>query len=180
MENDSRVKVWRGNVLTVPNHHIEMCGKPPELVAKGCYTAYFENQYGEQLVFQYDYKAKKGTLWCGDYSWEQPVPVMGGGTTIVLGSEEQEWLRLAWQVATRHETKEFQLRSRLDLISAHKAICDDLINHSELAKSASMRRSYSMMKKKLEKEERAILEELEKLRGVEEAEKIIRGKEGGT
>jgi len=156
-----------------------MSGKPPDLIAKGCYTAYFENQYGEQLVFQYDYKAKEGTLWHGDYSWEEPVQVMGGGTTMILGEEEREWLHLVWCVATTGESREFQLQSALELINSHKAIYDELIARPEFAKDTFMQRGFSKTKRKLEKEGKAILEELEKLRGIEEAERIIH-KEGGV
>jgi hypothetical protein len=178
MEDKSKVEVREGTVLTVPNHHIRMCGKPPELQARNCYTAYFENHYGEQLVFQYDYRTKKGTLWHGDYSWEEPVKVMGGGTMMILSEKERDWLRLVWGVATRGETKEFQLRSALDLINAHKAIYDELIAQPEFSGNMWMQRSFSRTKKRLEKEEKSIMEELEKLEGIEEAERIIR-KDGG-
>ena len=89
-------------VLTVPNHHIEACGKPPGLIASEVYTAYFENDYGEQLVFTYDWKQRKGTLWHGDWSWERPIEVLAGGCPgMILSHEERVWLRLVWQVATR-------------------------------------------------------------------------------
>lgn len=152
--------VREGMVLTVPNHHIETCGKPPGLVAKDCYTAYFENHYGEQMVFQYDYLLKKATLWHGDYSWEEPFEVLGGGTTMGLAEEEREWLRLVWQVATRSETKEFQLRSALDLANAHKALYDELLARPEFRKDTFMRCQFSKAVKKLKQEEKALLEEL--------------------
>lgn len=171
MEN--QMKVWEGTVLTVPNFHTMSCGKPPELVAGDKYTAYFENDHGEQIVFKYDYEAKKGTLWHGDYSWEELVAVMGGGTTMIMGEEEREWLRLVWRVATRHETRESQLCSALDLVNAHKAIYDELIARPEFSGDTWMQRSFSKTKRRLEKEARAILEELEKLKGVEEAGRII-------
>jgi hypothetical protein len=163
---EERPRVWEGTVLTVPNRHYEVCGKPPELQAKSCYTAYFENDYGEQLVFQYDYKTKQGTLWHGDYSWEEPVQVMGGGTTMILSEEEREWLQLVWRVATRGETREFQLRSALELVSAHKTIYNELVARPEFSGDTWMRRSFSKMKKRLDKEERAILDELERLKGL--------------
>lgn len=155
-----QMKVWEGTVLTIPNRHTMSCGKPPDLVAKNCYTAYFENHYGEQIVFQYDYETKKGTLWHGDYSWEEPVPVMGGGTTMTMSEEEREWLRLVWRVATRGETKEFQLRSALDLTNAHKAIYDNLLARPEFAGDAFIQRAFLKTKKKLEKEAKALTDEL--------------------
>jgi hypothetical protein len=153
-------KVWEGTVLTVPNGHYECCGKPPELRARdGCYTAYFENDCGEQIVFQYDYKSKKGTLWHGDYGWDEPVTVMGGGTTMIMSEEEREWLRLVWRVATRAETKEFQLRSALDLVNAYKAIYDDLLARPEFG-DVFMQRSFLKTKKRLEKQAKALADEL--------------------
>lgn len=152
-------KVLEGTVLTIPNHHYDCCGKPPDLSAKAGYTAYFENDYGEQIVFQYDYKTKKGTLWHGDYGWEEPVQVMAGGTTMIMGEEEREWLRLVWRVATRSETKEFQLRSSLDLVNAHKAIYDELLARPEFA-SKDMQRSFLKTKGKLEKQMKALTAEL--------------------
>ena len=151
-------KVLEGTVLTVPNRHYDCCGKPPDLSAKAGYTAYFENDYGEQIVFQYDYKSRKGTLWHGDYGWGEPVPVMGGGTTMVTSEEEREWLRLVWRVATRSETKEFQLRSSLDLVNAHKAIYDELLSRPEFA--GSTQRSFLKAKKNLEKQAKALTDEL--------------------
>jgi hypothetical protein len=174
---EDQMKVWEGTVLTIANFHTMSCGKPPELKAGGCCTAYFENHYGEQLVFQYDHKLKKGTLWHGDYSWEEPFPVMGGSTTMILNEDEREWLRLVWRVATKGETREFQLHSALELVKAHQTIYDNLLSRLEFTGDASMRRSFSKTKRKLEKEEKIILEELEKLKAIDEAERII-GKEG--
>lgn len=116
-------KAREGTVLTVPNRHIEVSGKPPELEAKGCYTAYFENCYGEQLVFQFDKERKVGTLWHGDCGWEKPIQVMSGGTTMILSYEEKEWLMTVWQVATINETKEFHHSSAIGLSEAYRAIC---------------------------------------------------------
>lgn len=173
-----QMKVWEGTVLTISNYHVVSCGKPPGLVANGtAYTAYFENDHGEQLVFQYDFKSKKGTLWHGDYSWEMPVAVMGGGTTMIMDEEEREWLRLVWRVATRRETREFQLRSALDLAGAHKTIYNELLARPEFKGDAWMQRSFQKTMRKLEKEEKAILEELEKLKTVEDAEKFLHGGE---
>jgi hypothetical protein len=153
----SRPGVWEGTVLTVPNRHFECCGEPPDLNAEDGYTAYFENGYGEQLVFQYDYKSKKGALWHGDCGWDEPFPVMGGGTTVIMSKEEREWLQLVWQVATRGETKEFQLRSTLDLVNAYKAIYDGLLSRPEFTGDAFMQRSFSRHKKKLEKQAMALI-----------------------
>jgi len=91
-------------VLTVLNFHVEGAEHPPGLIAKGKgqYTAYFENEYGEQLVFVYDRKAKEGSLWHGDYSWAHPIEVRDGAAPdIILTVEEKMWLTLVWAVATQ-------------------------------------------------------------------------------
>lgn len=159
-KNKQQSKVWKGLVLTVPNRHYTVCGKPPELKAGEGYTAYLENYYGEQIVFRYDYRAKTGTLWHGNFGWDEPIHVMGGGTTMILSDEEREWLGLVWKVATKGETKEFQLRSALDLVKAYKAIYDELTAHPEFSKDAFMQRHFSKVKKTLEKQEKALTGQL--------------------
>ena len=170
MEQQKEPKVWEGTVLTVPNRHYECCGKPPELVAGSCYTAYFENDYGEQIVFQFNYKERKGFLWHGDWGWGDPIPVMGGGSTMVMSDEEREWLRLVWRVATSRQSKEFQVRSLLDLVNAQKAIFDDLLARPEFAKDDSWRRSFIRQKKKMEKQEKDLTDQLVQVQ-IEEANK---------
>jgi len=118
-----------GRVLTVTNRHIKGSGEPPDLKADEVYTAYFENDYREQLVFQYDSKEKKGTLWHGDYGWEDPVDVMAGATTLILSQEEQTWLALVWRVATRRESNEFHILSEVDLNQAQIKVYEDLLTH---------------------------------------------------
>jgi hypothetical protein len=159
MLEEGKLEIWEGKVLTVPNFHYKCCGKPPDLNAGGCYTAYFENKCGEQIVFQYDFMSKKGTLWHGDYGWDTPVPVMGGGTTMIMGKEEREWLHLVWQVATRTETREFQLRSSLDLVNAYKDIYDELLARPEFA-GKDMQYSFLKTKRKLERQAKALSDEL--------------------
>jgi len=167
---EGKLEVWEGKVLTVPNFHYKCCGKPPDLNAGGCYTAYFENNCGEQIVFQYDFSSKKGTLWHGDYGWDIPVPVMGGGTTMIMSKEEREWLHLVWQVATRTETREFQFRSNLDLVNAYKGIYDELLARPEFA-GKDMQHSFLKTKRKLEKQAKALADELIEIRAGDETER---------
>lgn len=98
----AKLDIYEGAVLTVANRHVKGCGKPPELVAGGKYVAYFENQYGEQLVFTYDWRKKEGKLWHGDCGWDQPIDVYGGRTIgTILSKEEGAWLQLVWETATK-------------------------------------------------------------------------------
>ena len=100
---EQRIEDKENLVLTVPNHHVEGCGKPPGIVARGNYTAYFENQFGEQLVFTYDRQKKEGKLWHGDCGWDTPIDVYNGSAIdVVLGKEERDWLKLVWGVVTKH------------------------------------------------------------------------------
>ncbi|MFW6125492.1 MAG: hypothetical protein ACOC58_00140 [Chloroflexota bacterium] len=158
--NKGPAKVWKGTVLTIANRHFECCGRPPDLRADQAYTAYFENHHGEQLVFQYDPKEKRGTLWHGDYSWEQPVEVMAGSTTMVMSDEEREWLHLVWTVATRHEPREFQLRSSLALAHAWMAVYDNLLSHPDFKDDSQTRRYISKQKAKLGRRESRLMKML--------------------
>lgn len=42
-------------LLRIPNHHVDSCGDPPDLIreARHNYLGYFENPYGEQWVFTF-------------------------------------------------------------------------------------------------------------------------------
>jgi hypothetical protein len=105
-----------------------MCGEPPGLEGgvENIYTAYFENDYGEQLVFQHNRKTKESVLWHGDVGWQESHPAkafMPSSEVLeafknmrikvleealsdqkkgfILSEEEWVWLRLVYAVATR-------------------------------------------------------------------------------
>lgn len=88
-------------VLLVGNFHFPSHGKPPDLKTEpGFYTGYFENSHAEQLIFRYEYKTGKGTLWHGDHHWEKPCEVVDGSChELVLDANEREWLALVWRTA---------------------------------------------------------------------------------
>lgn len=156
----NKLDIWEGTVLTIANRHIKGCGKPPDLKADKAYTAYFENDYGEQLVFQYDSQQKKGTLWHGDYSWENPVEVMAGGTTLVISEEEQTWLALVWAVATRHEPKEFHVRSELSLNQGRIKVIEELLAHPSFQDDDSFRKPFIKRRDWLHRQEKKLREKL--------------------
>lgn len=89
---------------------------------------------------------------------------------MVMSDEEREWLRLVWRVATSRQSKEFQVRSLLDLVNAQKAIFDDLLARPEFAKDDSWRRSFIRQKKKMEKQEKDLTDQLVQVQ-IEEASK---------
>jgi hypothetical protein len=91
-------------LFVVSNHHFACSGSPP--IVDGdtpkTYHSYFENRYGEQLIFAYSYETRQGVLWHGDAGWEQAYPVVDGNVTdLVLTVEEQLWLQICWQAAHR-------------------------------------------------------------------------------
>src|SRR4030081_526599 len=64
-----------GLVFAADNKHHERCGPPPRLrntANPGLYHGYFENRYGEQLVFAFDRATRTGTVSGGDLGWDDP------------------------------------------------------------------------------------------------------------
>jgi hypothetical protein len=102
------------NVLTIQNKHLKECGQPPNLINKDCYIGYFENDYGEQLVFKFDYTKKHCTLYHGDCGWDNPIILQGQPirkkffnivpskeNSIVISDEEYEWLSMVYKQAMK-------------------------------------------------------------------------------
>lgn len=88
-------------VLVVRNTQHKTCGIAPNLTNQPqSFTAYTENEHGEQVVFQYSYSTHTGQLFYGDHSWESPVPVEDGSCKLVLSAQEREWLYCVWRLAT--------------------------------------------------------------------------------
>jgi hypothetical protein len=91
-----------GRIFSVTNHHTPACGTPPQIddTTPDRYCGYFENRYGEQAIFVYDYARRQGTLYLGDAGWQTPYAVVDGQVPdLLLGREEQAWLRLCWRAA---------------------------------------------------------------------------------
>lgn len=62
----------QGTVINGPieNRHIDDCGRPPAIDPdEFAYVSYFENAYGEQLVFVYDADEEVAVQHCGDAGW---------------------------------------------------------------------------------------------------------------
>jgi hypothetical protein len=92
----------RSLILQISNHHTTSCGTPPRIEEQaGQYLGYFENQYGEQMIFVFDRRSGKGRLYAGDAGWEPSYGVVDGVVTeLTLGPEEGLWLRACWEAAT--------------------------------------------------------------------------------
>lgn len=89
-------------LLKIRNHHSPTCGDPP--IVNGddpaLYIGYFENPFGEQWIFTYDRKTKKGLLRGGDAGWNTALDVEGDTPAVVLGPEESQWLKACWRAAS--------------------------------------------------------------------------------
>ncbi|GIL13926.1 MAG: hypothetical protein BroJett038_26460 [Chloroflexota bacterium] len=70
------------------------------------YCGYFENEYGEQSVFVYDYSARQGMVWSGDAGWHESYQVVDGQALgLVFTRDEAIWLMNCWQTAKLREGK---------------------------------------------------------------------------
>jgi hypothetical protein len=74
---------------------------PPALVDQVAprpdrYVGYFENMFGEVMIFVRESKSPTAMLYHSDMDWE-PVVVEGGyAPDIVLNESEMMWLRACW------------------------------------------------------------------------------------
>ncbi len=75
------------------------------------YRSYFENQYGEQAIFLYDYGRKSGTLYKGDAGWEHLYNVVDGKVPeLILNRPEQMWLLACWEASGPLKAMREQIR----------------------------------------------------------------------
>ena len=91
----------RSPILQISNHHTAACGTPPRVKERsGQYLGYFENRYGEQMIFVFDRGNGTGRLYAGDAGWETVYEVIGGVVKqLILSPEEGLWLRACWEAA---------------------------------------------------------------------------------
>ena len=91
------VGVHEDELLRVGNRH---AAAPKIEERPGRYLGYFENKFGEQLVFVHDAGELGATLFHGDVAWEprrvrdaSGLPDVGD---LVLGEEERAFLMACW------------------------------------------------------------------------------------
>ena len=104
-----------GLVFAAYNTHYERYGAPPRLRntdSPGLYYGYFENRYGEQLVFTFDRGTGTGMVSGGDLGWGDPKAFTLG----LLGEALRSTQDLAAQV------RGSDARSRLPVIDAALAL----------------------------------------------------------
>ncbi len=101
-------------LFQVTNHHGESYGIPPQIDEQtfpNVYRSYFENQYGEQAIFLYDYQQECGTLYLGDAGWEHPHDVVDGKVPqLMLSHPEQTWLLACWEASGALKVVREQIR----------------------------------------------------------------------
>src|SRR4051812_4773167 len=96
-------------LFSADNAHVPESGMPPYLRTDSSrYHGYFENRYGEQWVFVFDYAADRGHLRGGDTGWDH-VFVLPGDSTLppeqlpILNEEERLWLTACVQAAVKRK-----------------------------------------------------------------------------
>ena len=93
-------------LFSVGNKHRAEVAQPPHIDGnvKGKYYGYFENEYGEQMVFVYDHTLKSGIVWVGDEGWDRSYKVVDGLVPeLILNDKEETWLQVCWNAATALE-----------------------------------------------------------------------------
>jgi hypothetical protein len=95
------VGVHEGELLRVSNHHA--AAAPAIEERSGRYAGYFENKFGEQLVFVHEDGELDATVFHGDVDWEPRRVTDASGLPdvgdLVLNEEERAFLIACW-VAT--------------------------------------------------------------------------------
>jgi hypothetical protein len=101
--------VYEDEVLRVSNHHA--AAAPVIEDRPGRYLAYFENKFGEQLVFMHEDGELDATVFHGDGDWEprrvrdaSGLPDVGD---LVLNEEEHAFLTACW-IATAWRREDAQ------------------------------------------------------------------------
>lgn len=101
-------------VFQAINTQHESCGVPPRISnhASNIYHAYFENRYGEQLVFVFDFDGNgEGILYHGDAGWDRSYRVVDGkAINLILDNIERAWVECCW-LMTRDKTEVWQQRT---------------------------------------------------------------------
>lgn len=85
------------------NQHVKSCGDPNVITNDDPqkYYGYFENEYGEQLVFIYDRRTETAELCGGDAGWENVFHIDNGKIQdLILNEEEKMLLQACWKAAS--------------------------------------------------------------------------------
>ena len=84
--------------MRLRNRHVPVAAVIEE--RRGRYLAYFENRFGEQLVFVHDDGESDATVLLGDVGWEPRRVSDGGGQPdvgdLILNDEERAFVNACW------------------------------------------------------------------------------------
>ena len=90
-------RVREGELLRVSNRHAAALAIEER---SGRYLAYFENRFGEQLVFVHETGELDAVVFCGDVDWEPRRVRDAGGLPdvgdLVLNDEEGAFVTACW------------------------------------------------------------------------------------
>ncbi len=90
-------------LLKIRINHAVACGDPPIITTDdpSVYVGYFQNVFGEQWIFTYDYRTENAELRGGDIGWNEAREVIEGvAPSLVLNRDEQDWLKACWRSAS--------------------------------------------------------------------------------
>ncbi len=84
--------------MRLTNHHASAAPIVEE--RPGRYLGYFENKFGEQLVFVHDDGERDATVFLGDVDWEPRLVSDAGGLAdvgdLILDDEERAFVTACW------------------------------------------------------------------------------------
>jgi hypothetical protein len=90
--------VHEEELMRVTNHHASAA--PTIEQRPGRYLGYFENKFGEQLVFVYDDGEPDATVFLGDVDWEPRRVSDAAGLPdagdLILNEEERAFVSACW------------------------------------------------------------------------------------
>jgi hypothetical protein len=101
--------VYEDEFMRLTNRH----GSPAPAIEQraGRYLGYFENKFGEQLVFVHDDGEPEATVLLGDVDWEPRRVTDAGGLPdagdLILGDEERAFVNACW-IATAWRREDAQ------------------------------------------------------------------------
>jgi len=91
-------------LLTIFNRHAASCGEPPHETNQDSsrYVGYFQNEVGDQWIFQYDPGTGSATLRSGDAHWSTVYTIRGPEDLhFTMNEAERAWALACWQSASR-------------------------------------------------------------------------------
>jgi hypothetical protein len=109
-------RVHEDELVRLTNHHASVAPVIEE--RPGRYLGYFENKFGEQLVFVHDDGEPEATVFLGDVGWEPRRVSDGGGLPdvgdLILNGEERAFVAACW-IATAWRREAVRAAARHDL-----------------------------------------------------------------